>query len=297
MDKIENFLKFTLPAIVIASLTYEICYLWGLDISIAETPLSNGDILRGWQQWYLFLSPLVILTIYPDFIISAWSKLENKLIKNRNDKQSIIRTTLILRRILLIISYALLVLYLLFGDLLQAFLILSLSVFFFDLIVRMKRSKIIEKTSFALLSSIILIASIIGSFASLIGIYDKYKSLLTEDSYIEIEGYKKTVIRTYENWTLVRYGFESYAWLHHQSDRKIINKTDRTHFLGAICYVNRNGYLVNSLTKTFCHPYVKIKTIEDDKDENCLLDTFKRDESKQEDLLKKCLNSSNNEKE
>ena len=296
MDKIENFLKFTLPTIVIASLSYEICYLWGLDISIAETPLSNGDILRGWQQWYLFLSPLVILTIYPDFIFSAWTKLENKLIKNRKDKQSIIRTTLILRRILLIIGYALLAFYLLFGDLLQAFFILSLSVFIFDLIVKMKRSKIIEKTSFTLLTSIILIASIVGSFASLIGIYDKYDSLFSEDSYIEVDSYKKTVIRTYENWTLVRYGFESYAWLHHQSDRKIINNADRTHFLGAICYIKRNGYLVNGLTKTLCLPYEKIKTIEDDKDENCLLYTFKRDESKQEDLLEKCLLSLNKEK-
>ncbi len=289
MDKIENFLKFTLPTIVIASLSYEICYLWGLDINIAETPLSNGDILRGWQQWYLFLSPLVIFTIYPDFIFSAWSKLESKLIKKPRNKQSIARTTLILRKILLILGYSLLSFYLMLGDLLQAFLILSLSVFFFDLTFRMLKSKFIERTSFKLITPIILIASFVGGFASLIGIYDKYKSLSSENSYIEVDSYKKTVIRTYENWTLVRYGFESYAWLHHQSDRKIIHNTDRNHFLGAFCYAKRNGYLVNNLTETLCLPYVKIKTIEDDEDENCLLDAFKRDESKQEELLKKCL--------
>jgi ABC-type multidrug transport system fused ATPase/permease subunit len=275
MDKIENFLKFTIPTIVVVSLSYEVCYLWGLDINIAESPLSNGDILRGWQQWYPFLSPLLIVTIYPDFLLSLASKFTNKLTNNSRNK-SIIRATLILRRIAYALAYVLLTIYIMFGDIFQAYLILSLTVFIVDLSVKKLKTKKIESTYIAIVTSILLIAFTVGSISSIIGFYDKYKSLLYENSYIEVGDYRKTVIRTYENWTLVRYGFESYAWVHHQSDRKIITSTDRTHFLGAICYVKRDGYLVNDLTDTLCSPYVKIKTIEDDEDENCLLDAFKR---------------------
>lgn len=289
MNKIESFLKFTLPTIVIASLSYEIFYLWGLDISIADSPISNGDILRGWQQWYLFLSPLIIITIYPDFLLTLWQKLDEKLTKSPNKDTLIPKLTIILQRIALGISYTLLLIYILFGDVFQAFFLLSLSAFFANLTIKLMKSKVIDGISFTLVTSILIISSIFGSVGSILGLSEKYNSLFSEDSYIEIDNYKKTVIRTYENWTLVRYGFESYAWIHHQSDRKIIHNTDRTHFLGVICYAKRNGYVNNFLGDSACDVYVKHKTIEDDEDEYCLLDALKRDESKQENLLKKCL--------
>lgn len=289
MNKIESFLKFTLPTIVVTSLSYEICYLWGLDISIADSPISNGDILRGWQQWYLFLSPLIIITIYPDFLLTLWQKLDDKLTKSPNKDTLIPKLTIILQRIAFGISYTLLLTYILFGDVFQTFFILSLTTFFSNLTIKLMKSKVIDGISFVLVTSILIISSIFGSVGSILGLSEKYHSLISEDSYIEIDNYKKTVIRTYENWTLVRYGFESYAWIHHQSDRKIIHNTDRTHFLGVICYAKRNGYVNNFLGDSTCDVYVKHRTINDDEDEYCLLDALKRDESKQEDLLKKCL--------
>ncbi len=289
MEKIENFLKFTLPTIVVVSISYEVCYLWGLDINIAESPLSNGDILRGWQQWYLFLSPLLILTIYPDLLLSIASKLSNKLAYSSRKKQSIIRVTLIFRRIAFALAYLFLTIYIMFGDVLQAYLILSATVFIVDFSIKVLKTKRVESTYILITTSILLIASSVGCIASIIGFYDKYKSLLDENSYIEVGDYRKTVMRTYENWTLVRYGFESYAWLHHQSDRKIITSTDRTHFLGVVCFLRRNGYLNNSLTEVLCYPYKKIEVIDVNEDENCILDSLKREKSTRKDLLTKCL--------
>lgn len=276
MDKIETFLKFTLPTVVLSSLSYEICYLWGLDINIADTPLSNGDILRGWQQWYIFLIPLLFITLFPNSIIRVWNFIKKRPRKGSVKHSNSLKIANVLLRILTIFATILFLAYLLFGDQLIAFLILSFSIFSFRFLANLTINKIINGRFLMFTSMICLFSSMVGSYASLFARLDYHKSLFEDKSLVEVDGYKKTVVRIYENWTLVRYGFETYAWLHHQSDRKIIYNTDRTYFLGAICFAHRNSYLKDSFSNYMCDTYQSTELLEEDDDENCLLDAYKK---------------------
>ena len=289
MNKIEAFLKFTLPTAVITSLSYEIFYLLGMDISISETPLSNGDILRGWQQWYVYLIPILFLTLFPTSFIKIVIYANRKPTKGSEEHKNAQKITLKLINFLTILAFLMLTIYLLLGDQAMALLILSFSIFSFRFFASLTKDKIINYDFLLIATIICLFSSTIGSYASLMGRLDSYKSLFNENSYVEVDGYRKTVIRNYENWTLVRYGFESYAWLHHQSDRKIIHNTDKTYFLGAICYFQRKSHNNNSLSNYLCNTYEKVKVIESGDDENCLIDAFKKTKDVREDTYKNCI--------
>ncbi len=292
MDKIETFLKFTLPTVVLSSLSYEICYLWGLDINIAHTPLSNGDILRGWQQWYIFLIPLLFITLFPNSIIRVWNFIKKRPRKGSVKHINNERLASILLVTLTIFATILFAMFLLFGDQLIAFLILSFSIFSFRFLASLSKNRIINGRFLMFISMICLFSSIIGSYASLFAKLDYYNSLFDEKTYVEVNETKKNVIRVYENWTLVRNGFESYAWLHHQSERKIIYNVDRLHFLGIACFAQRQSFINNSFSRFMCDAYEKIEVLEDGEDENCLIDAYKKPKSMRKDELNKCFSKS-----
>lgn len=265
MKNLTKFLSITLPTVALASLAYEMAYLWGLGISINDSPISNNDILRGWQQWYIFLAPLLLITLNPSLVIRFIHAIRRNSRGSESNGRSFFASKVY--KLLRIMGYILVGFFLLYGEFVGFYLILGMLIFGFDFFINLKQQRLISRESFHIGIFILSLSAIFGFYGFTIGLIDSYKSYFSDGMIIEDrDGDVKSVIRIYESWTLVREDVESYAWMNNQSEKKIIVPTDRYYFLGAICFSKQFFDIHHPLMSNFCIHYRKWSDLKDDED-------------------------------
>lgn len=266
MNNLTKFLSFTLPTVALVSLSYEMSYLWGLGITISGSPISNNDILRGWQQWYIFIAPIFLLTLKPALSIRIFHAFKKNIINLKPEEKVLISSKI--HGLMRILGYVLIGLFLFYGEFVGLYLILGMLIFGSDFLFNLKQHRLISRESLRAGMFILLITSIFGFYGFGMGLLDSYKSYFTDGMTIEDKDNSvKSVIRIYENWTLVRESVESYAWLSNQSDKKIIVPTDRYYFLGALCFSKQFFNIHHPVMNSLCIHYRKLENLEDDEDE------------------------------
>lgn len=244
-EKISLLLKLTIPTLVIASLTYELNYFWGMGLSINSTPLEVSDLLRSWIEWgSIFLSASLAYLLLETFLKRAenWRS-EDQIINSTNNPELTRKFREYSWRTMKFFAYLTLLIFILFGE---DYLMKSIIGFYalghsFILWVTEKSPVDHNRSLIRLLtfSTFFVIYFSIKGFSDGKAILDNQPAI---DSQIEIKNKNYEVIRIFNNWSLLRINLNELGWIHHQSDRTIKVKISRDRFIGVAPYILKKNF-------------------------------------------------------
>ena len=239
-EKISLLLKLTIPTLVIASLTYELNYFWGMGLAINSTPLEVNDLLRSWIEWgSIFLLASLSYLLFETFLKRAenWQS-EDQIINSTNNPEFIRKIREYFWRTIKLFAYLTLLIFLLFGE---NYLVSAMIGFFalgHSIILWItEKSPVDHNRSLIRLltfSTFFIIYFSIKGFSDGKDVLDNKPTI---DSQIEIKNKNYEVIRIFNDWSLFRINLNELGWIHHQSDRTIKVKINRDRFIGVIPYI------------------------------------------------------------
>ena len=238
-EKIITVTKLAVPAVVILSIAYEWSYFYGLGISLSQTPLSSSDFLKGWIRWYPiafgFLTGLFLIKVLIPRL-EHW-KTEEEIIQSSKNPEATRRDRLLPWRIAQFFSLFLLLFPILFGEAYATLGSMGLGYLWARFMVWLFRKAPWESFDLdALLYGGLAIVSIL-----LIGFQSGASTLNTKligssPSYkISSESSATPIVRSFDQWTLVRVSENEFSWIQHDSNAIINFKSERQPFRGLAC--------------------------------------------------------------
>ncbi|MBU3591557.1 hypothetical protein ICN11_05980 [Polynucleobacter sp. 78F-HAINBA] len=213
LDLFYNSIKLLIPTVIGISLVYESMYFLGLGTSIAKTPLGVNDYLKSWVEWSV---PIFFLCIGFFAAPTKHRMLISKSMDSRRYQWEYMRS------LSLVVGIAFIAIYMLFGEWYLLFAMMgcsSLSIYIFLSYV-IKRNGSTNMLWFAILVLPIMVISI--GFTG----YAQGKLVLQEISpansiSINLDGQEQSVIRIFDQWTLIKISKGHLGWVRHDSDRLI----------------------------------------------------------------------------
>lgn len=241
-EKINLLLKLTIPTLVIASLTYELNYFWGMGLSINSTPLEVSDLLRSWVEWgSIFLLASFSYLLIEAFLRRAekWQS-EDQIINSTSNPELIKKLRGAAWKTIKLSAYLTLFIFILLGE---EYLTISIAGFF--VLGSFVISWVTEKSPIAhnhLLIRLLIFSICFIIYFSIKGFGDG-KAILDNkpiiNNRIEIKNENYEVIRIFSDWSLYRINSSALGWVHHQSDRIISVKINRDRFIGLLPYIRK----------------------------------------------------------
>ncbi len=221
-----------------ASIVHEFLFFAGLGIGLSHTPLSSVDFLRGWIEWsntgfYYFLG---IGNYFFIRRVEGWQSEEEFVAKTSNPKRFQKLRNNALKPLPYLAGFTAL-LFILFGEAVYVPTLFGLFFVFVALIswVASKspaHSFFFNKKYFLAWSSLI--------FLALEGFYLGTKVWDSEPpskiAITEANGSQVAVIRTFDQWALIKLSNHHFAWLHHESGRLMTFDAGRQKYIGVFCY-------------------------------------------------------------
>jgi hypothetical protein len=223
-----------------ASIVHEFSYFSGMGIGLSHSPLSSVDFLRGWIEWsntgfYYFLG---IGNYFFIRRIEKWQSDEEIVAKTIDPKrfQRLRENPLKLLSYLTVFT---LLTFILFGE---AVYIPTLFGIFFASIALISwiahkspaHSIFFDKKYFLAWSSLV--------FLGLEGFYLGTKAWDSEQpqkiATTQAGGSQVAVIRTFDQWALVKFNNNHFAWLHHESGRLMTFDAGRQKYSGLFCNIS-----------------------------------------------------------
>jgi hypothetical protein len=249
-DRILNAIKLTIPIVVVISVAYEFFYFIGMGWRLSQAPLNTQDFIRGWLVWGAVLLPLLSgsLTTFTFFTATPLDP-NNQQPAPKTEAQARIHE--LKQRLIRVIFWGcvaigatLLLRFIVEGE--YRLYVLQTSFLFFGLsgLVRMAFITVIPKFD----TFLKMMALGLLSFFSLVGFEDGTNVLdgefrLPNTATLQttrISGVDETVIRVFDQWTLIRQSPRHYAWINHQSGETIEFQAWRKRYQGVRCIFNED---------------------------------------------------------
>lgn len=234
-EKVSLLLKLIIPTLVIASLTYELNYFWGMGLAINATPLAVNDLLRSWIEWgSIFLLASLGYLLFETFLKRAenWQS-EDQIINSANNPELTKKIRKYFWQVIKIFAYLTLLIFLLFGE---NYLISAMFGFFAlghtTILWVTEKSPIDHNRPLIRLLTLSIFFIIYFSIKGFSDGKDVLDNKSTIDSQIVINNKNYEVIRIFNDWSLLRINSNELRWVHHQSDRTIAAKIGRNRFIG-----------------------------------------------------------------
>lgn len=238
-EKIITITKLAVPSVIILSIAYEWSYFYGLGIPLSLTPLGTSDFLKGWIRWYPvafgFLTGLFLIKILIPRL-ENW-KSEHEIVQSSMNPEATRKARYLPWQIAQYLSIVILLIPLLFGENYITAGTMSLGYLWARFIIWLLKGSPWETFNLnALLFGGLAIFLII-----LLGFHSG-SSILTNIDPQNLTTYKSNessqplhIIRSFEQWTLVKTGSKEFSWIQHESNAMINFKSEREPFRGLLC--------------------------------------------------------------
>ena len=250
-DKVLDAIKLTIPAVVVISVAYEFFYFLGMGWRLSQAPLHTQDFIRGWLVWGAVLLPALSgsLTTFT-FSVTNPLELNNEQPVSMSEAETLIYE---LKRCLVrvifwgffAIGVTLLLRFIVEGEYRLYSLQTSVLCLGFSALVRMAFITGVPKFD----TFLKMMALGLLSYFCLVGFEDGTNVLdgefrLPDTATVQttrISGVNETVIRVFDQWTLIRQSPRHYAWINHQSGETIEFQAWRKRYQGIRCVFNENA--------------------------------------------------------
>lgn len=244
-------LKLTIPFVVVLSVVYELFYFQGMGWRLSQAPLTTQDFLRGWVVWGAVALPLLfgfLSTIgsqHPFESVREAHRDSNTTGQIHAESRKSIRClSKLLFCSMLAFSGALLLVFVIAGETHLFVLQTGFSVFWLALMMRY--FFMVPEPEFVPIAK--LIGGGILTLFSLAGLEAGSKVLseefqlpdVTTQQTSRIAGIDESVVRIFDQWTLVRLSPKHYAWINHQSGETIEFHPGRLRYQGLRCIFNED---------------------------------------------------------
>lgn len=245
-------LRFVLPLSVAISLLYEVAYFWGLGISIAETPLSAIDFVRGWMEWGTYSLSFILGVASAAFVGKAIKRtseersskyqnlevLETKGIRYvDNEKLSEFADNAL--RSLCFVTLAIVFL---FGEwflniALIGFVYIAIRIyawFYQENSEEIKKEQTLMLILFVSIVYIFIVGFTNGAYA----LNSKHEKITMSVKVQDNEDVK--LLRFFDSWVLSKNKNNSFSWINNQSQIRVDFLAKRAQFIGLLCLYKRD---------------------------------------------------------
>ncbi len=247
LQKLNN-LKYAATLSVAISLLYEVAYFWGMGISIAATPLSAIDYVRGWMEWGTYCISFFMGIASFALMSKVIHKASNEKVENRNELNVAQKgddyedVSEFADKALKYFSYCTLIIVFLFGEWflnisLIGFVYIAIKVFVW---VSGDSSEVDRKNQTMLLAIFVgLIYIFIMGFTN--GGRALNSSYQEMGAIIKIqENEKIKLVRYFDSWMLSKNESNKFAWINNQSQARVEFVANRSQLIGLLCLYKRD---------------------------------------------------------